>query len=102
MPFDQNWSKIIIHKIFANLNILDYDENGFPILYRSEVVLKVTFVSKYGKYFNYILKGNYDFSITSDSIVDEELKLEAYKKATINALNQLLTKITKEGAFYDN
>ena len=75
-----------------NISPIDYDENGFPILYRSKVIIKVTIDSK-----SYVVSGKYDFSISANSVINEQLKLDAFKKAAFNALNNLLTKITISG-----
>jgi len=82
----------------SSLTPLDYDENGFPVLYRSSVVLKATLKDKFGKKREYSVTGSYDFKVTSDSVITDQLKLDAYKKASINALNKLFAKITKDGA----
>jgi len=87
---------------FANLTPLDYDENGYPILYRSRVTLRVTLIDKNGKKRRYSVSGNYDFKITSDSVLNDQIKFEAYKQASVNALNKLIAQITKDGVKYDN
>ncbi|ROR40223.1 hypothetical protein [Caminibacter pacificus] len=82
----------------SSLIPLDYDENGYPILYRSKVVLKVTLKDKSGKIRNYTVTGTYDFNVAPQSVLTDQIKLDAYKKASINALNRLFAKITKDGA----
>jgi hypothetical protein len=77
---------------------LDFDENGYPILYRSKVVLKVKIKDKNNKTRNYTVDGTYDFNVAPQSVLTDQIKLEAYKKASINALNRLFAKITKDGA----
>jgi len=94
-----------IIKINANsssLTPLDYDENGFPILYRSSVVLNAEVIDKNKSKRNYTVSGSYDFKVTTDSVITDQLKLDAFKKASINALNKLFAKITKDGAENDN
>jgi hypothetical protein len=94
-------TEIKIKNFSTSLTPLDYDENGFPILYRSKVTLDVLVVGKKFKK-SYNVSGKYDFSISSSSILTDQIKLESYKKATINALNKLFAKITKDGAENDN
>jgi hypothetical protein len=76
-----------------NISPIDYDNNGFPILYRSKVNLKVKINSK-----PFLVNGQYDFAVSANSVINEQLKLDAFKKAAINALNNLLTKLTINGA----
>jgi len=82
----------------SSIEALDFDENGYPILYRSKVVLKVKLIDKYKKTRTYTVEGRYDFSVAPQSILTDQIKLDAYKKASINALNILFAKITKDGA----
>ena len=94
----KNYDTII--KVDANsssLTPIDYDENGFPYLYRSSVVLNVEIIDKNKKTYKYKVSGNYDFTISTNSVITDETKLDAYKKASINALNKLFAKITQEG-----
>jgi len=82
----------------SSLIPLDFDENGYPILYRSKVVLKVKVKDKNKKTRYYTVSGTYDFNVAPQSVLTDQIKLEAYKKASINALNRLFAKITKDGA----
>jgi len=100
---ENNCDTIIkINASSSNLTPLDYDENGFPVLYRSSVVLKAEVIDKNKSKRNYTVSGSYDFKITTDSVITDQLKLDAFKKASINALNKLFAKITKDGAENDN
>ena len=90
-------STLIINPSFSSLDVLDYDENGYPVLYRSTVVLNVTLKDKYSKMRTYQVKGIYDFRVESQSIINDETKLNAYKNASINALNKLFARLTKDG-----
>ncbi|NPA12324.1 MAG: hypothetical protein GXO62_08775 [Epsilonproteobacteria bacterium] len=85
-----------------NLEAIDFDENGYPILYRSKVTLKVTLKDKTGKTRHYSVEGSYDFNVASQGVVTDQMKLQAYKRASINALNKLIANITKDGAENDN
>ena len=88
---------LTINPSYSSLEVLDYDENGYPILYRSKVVLNVTLKDKNSIIRHYRVSGIYDFRIQSQSIVNDETKLNAYKNASINALNKLFALITKDG-----
>jgi len=95
---DKNYNtelKIVSKRYY--LKTLDYDENGFPILYRAYVSLNVLLIDKNNISHKYSVNGIYDFRISSDSIIDDEIKLNAYKQASINALNKLFALIAKDG-----
>ena len=93
---------IILYLLSSSINPLDYDENGFPILYRSEVKLKAKVIDKNKKVRFYNITGKYDFAVTANSVLNNQIKFDAFKKASIDALNKLLAKITIDGASYDN
>ena len=81
----------------SSLEILDYDQNGYPVLYRSVVNLSVDIIDKSGKKRHFNVNGTYDFRIRSQSIIDDETKLNAFKNASINALNKLFATLAKDG-----
>ena len=87
---------------YSSIQVLDYDENGYPILYRSKVILNTTLIDKNGKKRVYSVSGIYDFRVESQSVLNDEAKLNAYKNASINALNKLFALISKDGVNYDN
>ena len=95
-------TKIYLSIDSSSLTPLDYDENGFPILYRSEVTLKAKIIDKFSKTHHYTVNGNYDFAISPNSIINDQLKFNSFKQASINALNKLLAEITKDGVKHDN
>jgi len=81
----------------SSLEVLDYDQNGFPILYRSIVYLNVTIIDKSNKKKIYNVEGTYDFRVESQGVLNDEAELNAYKNASINALNKLFALIAKDG-----
>jgi len=83
--------------IYSSLEALDYDKNGFPILYRSMVTLKAYVTDKKGKKRVYLVDGAYDFTVSSNSVINDQIQLDSFKKASVNALNKLLSLITKDG-----
>jgi len=87
--------KLVI--ISSSLEPLDYDKNGFPILYRSEVSLKAYVTDKKNKKRVYLVDGSYDFTVSSNSVINDQIQLDSFKKASVNALNKLLALITKDG-----
>jgi hypothetical protein len=94
-------TKIILSIYSSSLTPLDYDENGFPILYRSAVTLKAKVIDKHSKTHIYTVNGNYDFAVSANSIINDQIKFDSFKQASINALNKLLAEITKDGVKHD-
>jgi len=95
-------TKIMLTINSSSLNPLDYDQNGFPILYRSYVSLKAKIIDKFNKTRTYLVNGNYDFAVSPNSIINDQIKFNSFKQASINALNKLLAEITKDGVKNDN
>jgi len=95
-------TKIMLAINSSSLNPLDYDQNGFPILYRSAVKLKATIIDKFNKKREYLVDGNYDFAVSANSVINDQVKFDSFKQASINALNKLLAEITKDGVKNDN
>ena len=95
--FDNCSTTLIINPSYSNIEVLDYDENGYPILYRSKVILRTILIDKNKVKRSYLVSGIYDFRVESQSILTDEAKLNAYKNASINALNKLFALISKDG-----
>ena len=93
---------IILSLLSSSITPLDYDENGFPILYRSKVSLKAKIIDKNKKVRFYNISGTYDFAVTANSVLNDQIKFDAFKKASIDALNKLVAKIAINGVNYDN
>jgi hypothetical protein len=83
--------------ISSSIEPLDFDENGYPILYRSFVNLQADIIDKNNKHRTYTVKGFYDFPISANSVINDQIKLNAFKRASVNALNKLIALITKDG-----
>ncbi|MEO1941920.1 MAG: hypothetical protein ABGW77_03405 [Campylobacterales bacterium] len=76
---------------------LDYDRNGYPILYRSEVELEVEVEGIDKKIRHYRATGSYDFATTPEGVINHQLKLTAFRRATSTAIRKLLAKIAVDG-----
>ncbi len=90
-------STMVINPQSSSLEVLDYDRNGYPVLYRSIVHLTADIIDKNGKKRHYSVDGTYDFRIKSQSLIDDETRLNAFKNASINALNKLFANLAKDG-----
>jgi hypothetical protein len=59
--------------------------------------LQAKIIDKNNKKRIYVVKGTYDFATSPNSVINDQIKLNAFKKASINALNKLIALITKDG-----
>jgi hypothetical protein len=95
-------SKIKLKVLSISFEILDYDKNGYPILYRAKTDVKGYVTDKRGVINIYRGTGSYDFSITANSILDDETKHSAIKEAFIQSLQIIEFKIANKGMENDN
>jgi len=80
----------------TSISAIGYDENGYPILYRASVSLRAAVKDKKGIINNYNANGTYDFSIKSNSILDDNAKHNAIKEAYLQALRIIEFKIAQK------
>ncbi|WP_238593961.1 hypothetical protein [Lebetimonas natsushimae] len=59
--------------------------------------MKAEIIDKKHKKRTYIVNGFYDFPISANSVINDQIKLNAFKRSSINALNKLIALITKDG-----
>lgn len=81
---------------------IDYDQNGYAILYRVTSTFDAKVKDKHNKKYKYSVSGNYDFAIESNSVLDEQTKQSATKQSFLRALDELSAKISEKGMEYDN
>ena len=90
-------SKIELKILSTHLSALDYDKNGYPILYRASVSIKAYVTDVKNNLNSYTGSGSYDFSISSDSVLSDNLKHNAIKEAFLKALQVIEFKIAQRG-----
>jgi hypothetical protein len=86
----------------SGLNVLDYDTEGYPILYRANASITAYVTDVNGSKSSYKGSGSYDFSINSNSVLSDNLKHNAMKEAYIRALQEIEFKIAQKGIENDN
>gem|GEM_PF-3073198 len=77
---------------------IDYDQQGYPILYRAEVEIKATIKGIDGKNHRYSATGSYDFAVTSQGVVNHQMELNALRLASSQAIYKLLARIGIDGS----
>jgi len=90
-------SKIKLSIISTDISPLDYDKNGYAILYRASTKIQAEITDKNDSVYTYEAKGTYDFSISNDSLLSDSLKHNAIKEAFLKALQIIEFKIANRG-----
>ncbi len=75
---------------------LQYDENGYVIVYRANVNIKVTRRNN-GQQKGYNSRGSYDFSIEPNAIITDIQRFEAIRQASLKALDSFVAQVGAEG-----
>lgn len=78
----------------VDMNELQYDKSGYIKLYRTIVNIKVNYFNKETKKRNsFLVDGEYNFSIDDGTSITDSKRFEAIKKASNNALDEVLSKL---------
>ncbi len=81
----------------VSITPIDYDKNGYPILYRASASISANIQMENNITKSYQGSGSYDFSIVSNSVVSDDLRHNAIKQAFIKALQIIEFKIAQGG-----
>ena len=73
---------------------LQYDENGYVVYYRANISMDVV-ASASPKPFKII--GHFDFSVEPNAIITDTLRFEAIEKASLKAVDSLISKLAVRG-----
>ena len=75
---------------------IQYDENGYIVVYRTRVALQITRESgKEAK--NYTVSGVYDFTIEPKAIISDQARFDAIRNGAEKALDVFVARIAAEG-----
>jgi hypothetical protein len=76
---------------------LQYDVNGYIIVYRTRVTLQIT--RETGKSLrNYTVKGVYDFNIEPNAIISDQARFDAIRYGAQKAIDAFTAQVAAEGA----
>ena len=92
--------KLVVNS--ASVSVLDYDKNGYPILYRASSSITAYVTDINGSNERYSGSGTYDFSIVKDSVLSDNLRNNAIKESFLRALQEIEFKIAQKGLENDN
>jgi len=76
---------------------LQYDENGYIIVYRTRVVLQITRESAGDEKRNYRVSGIYDFVIEPNAIISDQARFEAIRIGAQKAIDTFTARVSAEG-----
>lgn len=76
---------------------IDYDSNGYPILYRVTSSITTNVIDKDEKKHYFTTTGTYDFLIVANSVISDEQKHTSIRKALSRALEELAIRISIVG-----
>ena len=86
----------------VNIYAIDYDKNGYPILYRAQTSISAGIIDINKTYNSYSASGSYDFSIASNAVLSDDIKHNAIKEAFLKALQMIEFKIAQKGIKSDD
>lgn len=75
---------------------LQYNENGYIIVYRAGIRVGITRESE-GKKKIYTSLGNYDFTIEPNAVITDTQRFEAISRASLKALDSFVAQVGAEG-----
>ena len=76
---------------------LQYDDNGYVIVYRTNVNIKVERRSG-TEQARYVASGSYDFAIEANAIITDTQRFEAIRQASLKALDSFIAQVGAEGS----
>ena len=80
---------------------LQYDINGYVILYRAKITLKITKTDKESSKV-YTANGTYDFAIEPNAVVSDQARFEAINFGAQKAIDSFVAQVASSGSRRDN
>ncbi len=90
-------SQLYIKLSSISFRPIEYDKNGYVTAYKILVSLHSTYIDKNRKKDSFITTGDYDFTIQTLSVISDEKRFDAIKKASQKAIDALISKISIKG-----
>jgi hypothetical protein len=90
-------SKIELKVNSISISAIDYDKNGYPILYRTKASITASIIDTNHNLHKYSAVGSYDFSIDSNAVLSDDIKHNSIKEAFLKALQMIEFNIAQEG-----
>lgn len=90
-------TKLLVQMSSIGFTPLQYDENGYIIVYRAIINLRVTRISK-NENKSYSSKGNFDFTIEPNAVITDNQRFEAISNASLKAIDSFIAQVGAEGS----
>lgn len=90
-------TKLFIKVASVSFSAVQYDANGYVILYRAALVLDTTVLSKGGSK-QFSTSGSFDFPIEPNTTISDSKRFEAIKNSGAKAIDMLISHISVLGA----
>jgi len=97
VPANLAKTKLLVSMGRISFTPLQYDENGYVIVYRTVVGITVKRSNK-DETKNYQAKGYFDFAIEPNAVITDFQRLDAISKASLKALDSFVAQVGAEGA----
>lgn len=94
---DRAETKLFINVDNVEFTPIQYDKNGYVVLYRASVVLRTDMLSTKGRR-TFITTGSYDFPIEPSTTISDAKRFEAIKNGGAKAIDMLTSQISILGA----
>jgi hypothetical protein len=86
-------TKLLVNVASVGFSAVQYDVNGYVVLYRATVTLNTTVVGK-KETKSFSTSGSYDFPIEPNTTVSDSKRFEAIKNSGIKAIDMLISQIS--------
>ena len=96
VPLNEAKTKLIVRMAGIGFTPLQYDENGYIIVYRAVVSIQVVRTSK-DETKSYSSRGNFDFAIEPNAVITDTQRFDAISKASLKALDSFVAQVGAEG-----
>lgn len=97
VPKDKAQTILLVEMSGIGFVPLQYDENGYIIVYRAVVNIRVTRSSS-GESQSYTSRGNFDFTIEPNAVITDSQRFDAITNASLKALDSFVAQVGAEGS----
>ena len=97
VPREQALTRLRVKLSSISFSALQYDSNGYVIVYRANVVLNVVRKNN-GQEKSYTAKGNHDFTIEPNAIITDAQRFDSIRSGSLKALDSFIAQVGAEGS----
>jgi hypothetical protein len=90
-------TKMLVTVTSVGLSAVQYDQNGYVVLYRTTITLTTTVIKGVSSR-SFSTSGSYDFPIEPNTTVSDSKRFEAIKNGAVKAIDMLISQISILGS----